>query len=170
MTNFVVSEFIMIAGNLIVRVCQRETQLPSWTIALIALATAIPMFLFAVTFFRMLRTDLDEMLQRIVFEGEPGQWRLDGRPLPGRSHGRAARANDGADTALQTHRASWAPWPGKHELSLLAPDGRVLQTVHFEVRGAAVKGSLGRPALAPRAPRPGRRIRAATDLQIRALR
>ena len=69
MTNFVVSEFIMIAGNLIVRVCQRETQLPSWTIALIALATAIPMFLFAVTFFRMLRTDLDEMLQRIVFEG-----------------------------------------------------------------------------------------------------
>jgi penicillin-binding protein 1C len=102
--------------------------------------------------------DIPPAAQRIVFEGEPGQWRLDGRPLPGRSHGRAARANDGADTALQTHRASWAPWPGKHELSLLAPDGRVLQTVHFEVRGAAVKGSPGRPALAPNTSQTGKLV------------
>ncbi len=102
--------------------------------------------------------DIPPAAQRIVFEGEPGQWLLDGRLLPGRSHGRAARANDGADTALQTHRASWAPWPGKHELSLLAPDGRVLQTVHFEVRGAAVKGSPARPALAPNTAQTGKLV------------
>ena len=69
LTNFVVSEFFLIAGNLIVRVCQRESLLPAWAIALLALATTIPMFLFAMTFFRTLRSDLDEMLQRIVLEG-----------------------------------------------------------------------------------------------------
>jgi hypothetical protein len=69
MTNFVASEFFLIAGNLVVRMCQRETLLPTWAIALIVLASAFPMLLFAFTFFRMLRTDLDEMLQRIVLEG-----------------------------------------------------------------------------------------------------
>jgi hypothetical protein len=68
-TSFVVSEFFLIIGNLGVRVCQRELALPIWALTLIALITAIPMFLFAITFFRTMRSDLDEMLQRIVFEG-----------------------------------------------------------------------------------------------------
>lgn len=63
-TNFVVAEFFLIVGNLVVRMCDRGGILPTWSMALIALATAIPMLLFAVSFFRMLRADLDEMLQR----------------------------------------------------------------------------------------------------------
>jgi hypothetical protein len=69
MTNFVTSEFSLIVGNLVVRMCQREALLPPWTIALIALATTLPMLLFAISFFRRLRSDLDEMLQRVVLEG-----------------------------------------------------------------------------------------------------
>jgi penicillin-binding protein 1C len=33
----------------------------------------------------------------------------------------------------------WAPWPGRHELALIAPNGRTIETVRFEVRGAGVK-------------------------------
>ncbi len=69
MTGFVVSEFCLIAGNLVVRVCNREALLPTWAVAIIALVTALPMFLFAIGFFRKLRADLDEMLQRVVLEG-----------------------------------------------------------------------------------------------------
>ncbi len=68
-TNFVISEFILIAGNLLVRVCNREALLPSWAVVSLAIATAIPMLLFGIQFFRMLKADLDEMLQRIVLEG-----------------------------------------------------------------------------------------------------
>lgn len=69
MTNFVISEFCLIAGNLGVRILNREELLPPWVVAIIALATALPMLIFAITFFRLLRADLDEMLQRIVLEG-----------------------------------------------------------------------------------------------------
>ncbi len=69
LTNFIVAEFFLIAGNLAVRLCQRETLLPQWAIVFLAIATAFPMLIFAVMFFRLLRTDLDEMLQRIVLEG-----------------------------------------------------------------------------------------------------
>jgi len=68
-TNFVVSEFCLIAGNLVVRFLNREAMLPPWAATIIALATAVPMLLFSVGFLRMLRTDLDEMLQRVVLEG-----------------------------------------------------------------------------------------------------
>ena len=67
--NFLVSEFCLIAGNLLVRFLNRQALLPPWAIAIIAIATALPMLLFAIAFFRMLRADLDEMLQRIVLEG-----------------------------------------------------------------------------------------------------
>ncbi len=43
MTNFVVSEFCLIAGNLAVRICNREALLPTWTIAFIGFAMALPM-------------------------------------------------------------------------------------------------------------------------------
>ncbi len=69
LTTFAVSEFSLVAGNLMVRVCDRQAFLPGWMTAVIAIATALPMVVFAFTFFRMLHTDLDEMLQRVVLEG-----------------------------------------------------------------------------------------------------
>lgn len=65
--------------------------------------------------------DIPPAQQRIRFEGEAGQWVLDGRRL-----GRGATQE-------------WAPWPGRHVLSLVGADGAVRQTVRFEVRGAVVK-------------------------------
>jgi penicillin-binding protein 1C len=65
--------------------------------------------------------DMPPAVQRITFEGQRGTWLLDGRRL-------------GQGSGLQ-----WAPWPGRHELRLLAADGRELQRVRFEVRGASVK-------------------------------
>jgi penicillin-binding protein 1C len=69
--------------------------------------------------------DIPPRAQQIVFEGEAGTWVLDGRRL-GRGE-----------------KIAWAPWPGRHRLTLLGRDGRPVQTVNFEVRGAAVKA---RPA------------------------
>jgi penicillin-binding protein 1C len=65
--------------------------------------------------------DMPSAAQRITFEGEHGIWVLDGKRL-------------GA-----AQRLAWAPWPGRHELALLARDGGTLQTVRFEVRGAGLK-------------------------------
>jgi len=65
--------------------------------------------------------DMPSAAQRITFEGEQGTWVLDGKRL-------------GA-----AQRMAWAPWPGRHELALLARDGSTLQTVRFEVRGAGLK-------------------------------
>jgi penicillin-binding protein 1C len=65
--------------------------------------------------------DIPPAAQRITFEGEPGVWVLDGKRLG------AAR------------RLAWSPWPGRHELTLLAHGGEALQTVRFEVRGAGLK-------------------------------
>ena len=65
--------------------------------------------------------DMPPAAQRITFEGERGTWVLDGKRLG------AAR------------RLAWAPWPGRHELALLGPDGVAIETVRFEVRGAGVK-------------------------------
>jgi penicillin-binding protein 1C len=67
--------------------------------------------------------DMPPSAQRIRFEGEIGVWVLDGKRL---------------GTA---RRWSWAPWPGRHELTLLGRDGQALQTVRFEVRGAGVKSA-----------------------------
>ena len=65
--------------------------------------------------------DMPPAVQRITFEGQRGTWLLDGRRLG------------------QGSRLQWAPWPGRHELRLLAADGCELQRVRFEVRGASVK-------------------------------
>ena len=70
--------------------------------------------------------DIPPAAQKIRFEGEPGVWWLNGRPLPAGS------------------QRGWAPWPGRHELSLIGPDGAVRQTVHFEVRGAGIKAAASR--------------------------
>lgn len=65
--------------------------------------------------------DIPPAAQRLVFEGEAGTWWLDGRRL-------------GTGASL-----SWPPWPGRHRLELRGADGRVRQTVQFEVRGAQLK-------------------------------
>lgn len=69
--------------------------------------------------------DIPPAQQRIVLEGEPGTWLLNGRPL-------------GRTTAQQA-TLPWAPWPGRHQLVLKTTDGRLLPPVRFEVRGAQVK-------------------------------
>ncbi|NRF69206.1 penicillin-binding protein 1C [Aquincola sp. S2] len=65
--------------------------------------------------------DMPAPVQRIRFEGEAGQWWLDGQPL-------------GSGASLQ-----WMPWPGRHRLELKAADGRVIDRIAFEVRGAYVR-------------------------------
>jgi penicillin-binding protein 1C len=65
--------------------------------------------------------DIPPAAQRISFEGEHGMWVLDGKRLG------------------SAKEWSWAPWPGRHELKLIARDGQALQTVRFEVRGAAAR-------------------------------
>jgi len=85
--------------------------------------------------------DMPPAAQRITFEGEHGQWVLDGKPL---------------GTA---ERWRWAPWPGRHRLVLVGRDHQVLQTVSFEVRGAGVKAEARKPAARP-TPKSAQRTRA----------
>jgi penicillin-binding protein 1C len=67
--------------------------------------------------------DIPAGRQRIPFEARdaaPGQrWLLDGAVL-----------GEAGETVL------WAPEPGRHRLSLVAEDGRILDTLNFVVRGA----------------------------------
>ncbi len=67
--------------------------------------------------------DIPPAAQRIRFEGEHGAWVLDGKRLG------------------SAREWSWAPWPGRHELKLLAANGQALQTVRFEVRGAEARNA-----------------------------
>jgi len=71
--------------------------------------------------------DMPPAAQQIVFEGERGTWELNGRRL---------------GTGARWH---WAPWPGRHELTLRDARGRALQTVRFEVRGATLKSAASAP-------------------------
>ena len=73
--------------------------------------------------------DMPPAAQRIRFEGEHGVWMLDGKRLGVAS------------------RIAWSPWPGRHELSLIGRSGEAVQTVHFEVRGAAVKAAKALPRI-----------------------
>ncbi|HEY4068856.1 MAG TPA: penicillin-binding protein 1C [Burkholderiaceae bacterium] len=74
--------------------------------------------------------DMPPAAQRIRFEGERGVWMLDGQRLG------AAAAGE----------VEWAPWPGRHQLTLLGARGAPIQTVRFEVRGAGVKARATPPA------------------------
>ncbi|HTR09112.1 MAG TPA: penicillin-binding protein 1C [Paraburkholderia sp.] len=74
--------------------------------------------------------DIPASRQRIGFErasGSPPQstWRLDGKPLG------------------HLERIAWLPWPGRHTLELLDPQGNVADSVRFEVRGATVRNAAG---------------------------
>lgn len=60
---------VCLAGNLLIRVGARGVWLPPWAEVAIAIGAAAPLAAVAVLFWRLLRRDLDEMLQRIVLEG-----------------------------------------------------------------------------------------------------
>ena len=75
--------------------------------------------------------DMPPDVQRIVLDGEPGEWWLNGQRL-------------GRTTAAQPTLA-WAPWPGRHHLALRAADGREIQSLRFEVRGATLKPGAKMP-------------------------
>lgn len=60
---------VCIAGNLLIRIGTRAGWLPPWAQVALAIASALPLVLAAGVFWRLLRRDLDEMLQKIVLEG-----------------------------------------------------------------------------------------------------
>ncbi len=56
-------------GNLVIRIGERGGWLPSWAQIALGVIAVAPLFFAAIFFWRMLRQDLDEMLQRVVLEG-----------------------------------------------------------------------------------------------------
>lgn len=66
---YVVSLTVCLVGNLAIRIADQGGWLPHWTLVTLAVLTAIPLVVAAGLFWRMLKHDLDEMLQRILLEG-----------------------------------------------------------------------------------------------------
>lgn len=66
---YVVSLAVSGLGNLLIRVGAEAGVLPQWGKAALGAAAAVPLMIAAGMFWRLLRRDLDEMLQRIVLEG-----------------------------------------------------------------------------------------------------
>ena len=58
---------------------------------------------------------------RLAAEGQNLRWRIDGKDF--------AKGN----------QAQWLPWPGRHSITLVDRQGRVLDEVRVEVRGAGVR-------------------------------
>lgn len=56
-------------GNLMIRIGAEVGVLPAWGQAVLGAAASVPLMVAAAMFWRLLRRDLDEMLQRIVLEG-----------------------------------------------------------------------------------------------------
>jgi penicillin-binding protein 1C len=74
----------------------------------------------------MLDPDIPQQAQQLVFEGAPGQWRLDGQAL-------------GAGSVLR-----WLPRPGRHVLEWRDAEGAAHDRVAFEVRASPGPRSLRR--------------------------
>jgi hypothetical protein len=66
---YVLSVAASLIGNLLVRLGARGGWLPDWGQVTLGVASALPLAAAAALFWRLLRRDLDEMLQRIVLEG-----------------------------------------------------------------------------------------------------
>jgi penicillin-binding protein 1C len=67
--------------------------------------------------------DIPPQRQRLTLQaqGHKLRWLLDGKPL------------------AQGNQALWLPWPGRHTLQITDAQGKVLDEVKLEVRGAGVK-------------------------------
>lgn len=66
---YVVSLAVSGLGNLLIRVGAEAGVLAPWGKAVLGAGATVPLIIAAVMFWRLLRRDLDEMLQRIVLEG-----------------------------------------------------------------------------------------------------
>ena len=66
---YVLSLAVSGVGNLLIRLGARAGWLPPWGQVALAVLAAAPLAVAAVLFWRLLRRELDEMLQRIVLEG-----------------------------------------------------------------------------------------------------
>lgn len=66
---YVVSLIACLGGNLLIRIGAEAGWFGAGSQAVIAVLTCVPLALAAVWFWRLLRRDLDEMLQRVVLEG-----------------------------------------------------------------------------------------------------
>ena len=58
---------------------------------------------------------------QLLASAQAVRWLLDGKPL------------------AQGAQAQWLPWPGKHVITLVDAQGKALDEVRIEVRGAAVR-------------------------------
>ncbi|WP_083615103.1 penicillin-binding protein 1C [Paraburkholderia sp. SOS3] len=77
--------------------------------------------------------DIPPANQRIAFERANGTsahsvWQLDGKRLG------------------DAQRVMWPPWPGRHTLELVDANGRIADSVRFEVRGATARAASARDA------------------------
>jgi penicillin-binding protein 1C len=64
----------------------------------------------------------------------------------GNGKDRAVQWRIGSLTIARGAQAEWLPWPGRHTLELADAQGRVLDRVQFEVRGAGVVSGAAMPA------------------------
>jgi hypothetical protein len=58
-----------LAGNLLIRIGAETGRFPQWGRTTVGVLAVVPLVWAAIRFWRVLRHDLDEMLQRIVLEG-----------------------------------------------------------------------------------------------------
>ena len=66
---YVMATAVSLGGNLAIRVGERAGWLGEAGRTTVAVAAVLPLIIAAVLFWRLLRRDLDEMVQRIVLEG-----------------------------------------------------------------------------------------------------
>ena len=66
---YVIALGVALVGNLVVRVGEQGGWLAAGGRAVVAVAVSLPLAAAAILFWRLLRRDLDELLQRIVLEG-----------------------------------------------------------------------------------------------------
>ena len=66
---YVVALAATLLGNLLIRLGARAGWLPQGGQVALGIVAAVPLMVAAVWFWRLLRGDLDEMLQRVVLEG-----------------------------------------------------------------------------------------------------
>ena len=88
--------------------------------------------------FRSLDPDIPPLRQRLNLQAEGSglRWLIDGKPF------------------AQGNNASWMPWPGKHLITLADAQGKSLDEVRIEVRGAAARDVLPTSASVKRLPKP----------------